>query len=483
MLWLAFALPLSIAEAAVNPPPLGVSPHLAPRYRPGVCPNLCQTMGEAYRKQQDAEHKLRKTGSKIRASYIAFAQKEKKRLEAVIAASAQEIVIREKEVERLKEIADRTESLSAAALERKKKSPFYSSLITHSNALKSLQREHNKVLERTKALEEILSSLRAGYNPNYQDMAVLEAVRGWEFHAGLPHIGVEEDNAAKEEGSDEAEEAEEKKKEEEKDEGLEEGMWSKEDLEGRKLDGLLGTDYVGLLLEHDEYTTANAHDSLLFDISSYIPDTLLPTFQALKNSVVGSLEILGIVRGGVEGSATESTKARKAYDDAEHSLKLTREEKQKAEEDYADLFDVEGFGKNGEWKKLEGTCLEKDTGEYTYEVCLFDEARQKPNKGGTTYSLGKFVSWNNKSPDVKLGSPEYYSKQHYEHGARCWNGPERSVILVLSCGTENAIHSIAELEKCEYQFTGTTPALCLPLEASAAAESKDGEDAASREEL
>jgi hypothetical protein len=25
---------------------------------------------------------------------------------------------------------------------------------------------------------------------------------------------------------------------------------------------------------------------------------------------------------------------------------------------------------------------------YTYEVCLFDEARQKPNKGGTTFSLG-----------------------------------------------------------------------------------------------
>lgn len=25
---------------------------------------------------------------------------------------------------------------------------------------------------------------------------------------------------------------------------------------------------------------------------------------------------------------------------------------------------------------------------YTYEVCLFDEARQKPNKGGSTFSLG-----------------------------------------------------------------------------------------------
>ena len=35
--------------------------------------------------------------------------------------------------------------------------------------------------------------------------------------------------------------------------------------------------------------------------------------------------------------------------------------------------------------------------------------------------------------------------------------------LVWSCGLENAITSVVELEKCEYQLTGTTPALCLPM--------------------
>jgi protein kinase C substrate 80K-H len=33
MFWLALAIPLSVAEAAVKPP-LGVAPHLAPRYIP-----------------------------------------------------------------------------------------------------------------------------------------------------------------------------------------------------------------------------------------------------------------------------------------------------------------------------------------------------------------------------------------------------------------------------------------------------------------
>jgi protein kinase C substrate 80K-H len=89
-------------------------------------------------------------------------------------------------------------------------------------------------------------------------MAVLEAVRGWEFHAGLPHIGVEEDNAVKEEGKDE----EEGEKKEEEEEVLEEGMWSKDDLEGRKLDELLETDYVGLLFEHDKFASGNSRASL-----------------------------------------------------------------------------------------------------------------------------------------------------------------------------------------------------------------------------
>ena len=91
-----------------------------------------------------------------------------------------------------------------------------------------------------------------------------------------------------------------------------------------------------------------------------------------------------------------------------------------------------------------------------------------------------FASWN-PSPGVVEGSAEYYSTQMYSHGTRCWNGPERSVKvpsfsyldfyspnnrsqLDLTCGTENVLLTITELEKCEYLFTGTTPALCLPLE-------------------
>lgn len=107
---------------------------------PGVCPNTCQEVGAEYKKKTEAERKLRKTGSKIRSSYIAYAHKEKKRLETLIADLVKEIETREKEVERLRgiklvqesrafmvtqpfsDIAERAESLSAAELEHKKQS-------------------------------------------------------------------------------------------------------------------------------------------------------------------------------------------------------------------------------------------------------------------------------------------------------------------------------------------------------------------------
>ena len=74
-----------------------------------------------------------------------------------------------------------------------------------------MQLEHQKHLEREKALGDILDSLRTGYNPNYQDMAVLEAVRGWEHFAGLTDIN----DVKKDEEASEGEESSEETAEEE----------------------------------------------------------------------------------------------------------------------------------------------------------------------------------------------------------------------------------------------------------------------------
>ncbi|CAA7269005.1 unnamed protein product [Cyclocybe aegerita] len=420
----------------------------------GLCPNQCKEVGEAYRKKYDAEMKLRKTGSKIRATYIVFAHKEKKRLEAEVVSLEKEIEEKEKEVERLQDVADRAESISQAALDHRKESPLYKSLIKHHNALKSLQREYKKKQEREKALGQILSTLRTSYNPNYQDMGVLEAVRGWEELAGLPHIN-DVDKGDKE-GEGQTEEAKEEAKEEEK---LEEGMLTAEELES-SVDPLLNTDYVSLLLEHDEHVQTPIEDSLLFDLQGYLPDSAIPVYEDIKDTLVSWLQKLGIIRSDDSAAAADSTRARQAFHDAERALGQLKSDKSNKEKDANEIFSIEGFGAEGEWKKLDGTCIEKDEGEYIYEVCFFQEVKQKPKNGGSTFSLGKFDSWN---PSVEVGTPGFYEKQVYNRGTRCWNGPERNTKLVLSCGLDNAIQTVLELEKCEYQITATSPALCLPV--------------------
>ncbi|KAL5508480.1 hypothetical protein ACEPAH_6099 [Sanghuangporus vaninii] len=437
-----------------------------------LCPNICEKVGKEHRTRVEAENKIRKKGSKIRSSYIAFANKEKKRLEDQVTATSRDVAAQEKEVARLKALMDRSEAMSAAELEKKKQSPLYQSLVEHAAALRALKREYNDLKDKEQTLSDILSSLRAGYNPNYQDMAVLEAVRGYEFYAGLPPSN--DRDRAKEEEDEKAKSEDAKVEEEEPEvEWLDEGEWSRDKLE-KDLNDLLATDLDSLLLEHDQHTDSEESDSLLFDLESYIPDALVPQYELLRDSFVSLLETVGIIRG-TESSSTESSgtsKARTAFHDAERELNKIRKEKENAQRELARLFDPEWFGAEGEWKKLDGQCLSKDTGEYTYEVCLFGEARQKPNKGGSNFSLGKFSHWND-AEGVEPGSPEYYSKMYYKKGARCWNGPERSVTLFLSCGTENAILSVSEPEKCEYHLTGTSPAICRPLEADTGAGAKN----------
>jgi protein kinase C substrate 80K-H len=129
---------------------------------------------------------------------------------------------------------------------------LYRSLLDHSNALKSLQREHKQHLEREKALGEILNTLRSGYNPNYQDMAVLEAVRGWEELAGLPHINDVRKDGDSADSKDDTQKSESEAKNGDGEEKQDDGVWSAEKLEN-ELDGLVGTDYVSLLLEYEEH--------------------------------------------------------------------------------------------------------------------------------------------------------------------------------------------------------------------------------------
>lgn len=64
---------------------------------PGICSDVCHVVGEEYRRTHEAERKLRKTGSKIRSTYIAYAQKVKAELEQSIQRLTAEVEVKRAE--------------------------------------------------------------------------------------------------------------------------------------------------------------------------------------------------------------------------------------------------------------------------------------------------------------------------------------------------------------------------------------------------
>jgi hypothetical protein len=121
---------------------------------------------------------------------------------------------------------------------------------------------------------------------------------------------------------------------------------------------------------------------LLHRAFSYLPDFVILQLENLKGSLAW-LQTLGIVSPGHDASAGEpqwlnvksilcscellsadSSKAHQLLADAERNLESLISDKENADSSALEIFNVHGFGADGEWKKLDGTCLEKDDGEY-----------------------------------------------------------------------------------------------------------------------
>jgi protein kinase C substrate 80K-H len=108
--------------------------------------------------------------------------------------------------------------------------------------LKSLHQVHQKIVEREQTLGSILEGLRTGYNPNYQDMAVLEAVRGWEALKG---------EGGEQHADGDTEVAEEQGQVVQK---QDDHLSAREISE--QIQALLSTDFYLLLLDHEKHINA-----------------------------------------------------------------------------------------------------------------------------------------------------------------------------------------------------------------------------------
>ena len=120
----------------------------------------------------------------------------------------------------------------------------------------------------------------------------------------------------------------------------------------------------------------------MLDLSSYIPQTFAPVFDYIQ---LFASTIFGYDPPSTD--AAEVSRVRQSLSDTEAVLREVEDKFESAQRDLEDLFRPDGFGKDGEWKKLDGLCLEKDTGE-----CVLSD----PNRYTLSYlSLGtrtRFVS-------------------------------------------------------------------------------------------
>uniref|UniRef100_A0A673M0I4 Glucosidase 2 subunit beta n=1 Tax=Sinocyclocheilus rhinocerous TaxID=307959 RepID=A0A673M0I4_9TELE len=111
------------------------------------------------------------------------------------------------------------------------------------------------------------------------------------------------------------------------------------------------------------------------------------------------------------------------------------------------------FGPDAEFTYLYSQCYELTTGEYIYRLCPFNRVSQKPKYGGSETNLGTWGSWS--GPENNK-----YLLMKYDHGTGCWQGPNRSTTVKLTCGKETVVTSTSEPSRCEYLIEFTTPAVC-----------------------
>ncbi|KAJ2833214.1 hypothetical protein J3B01_004515 [Coemansia erecta] len=126
-----------------------------------------------------------------------------------------------------------------------------------------------------------------------------------------------------------------------------------------------------------------------------------------------------------------------------------------------ELLEEKDLGPHDEFLSLYKQCYSLDTGEYTYEVCLLDRAAQIENKNNARQNLGTFTEFGQNR------------ELNYRNGAKCWNGPKRSITVAFECAGVVELVEVKEPEKCEYRAVMTGPFACqLPVSGS---EVVDGE--------
>ena len=413
------------------------------------CPDRCKEIGKEWRKQDEARKKAHGAAMRRRKDLVTEATRLQTEVEKRIETLQAEVEAKEVQVhsaEKVLEDAEKADKLRVvhsggaggggrtsvlANLAKNRVEELRSSLI-------SVRSQRDAVSNRLGELEQLFVGLQEAYNPNFNDEGVKRTVRAWEEYVARDKEGDWE--AAQDRDLDEI-----TKPDGENDSGINWMEWE--------------TDASAAEAQSDV--------AVLYRFSAYLPPSLRGWIEEKITSIRRSLVENGILVDNSDGSATNSVES-KAVVDARNAVNIANSELSNAKRDLTTHeSDLEkDYGPDSIFRALQGTCISKDAGEYTYELCFLQQTKQKPKKGGGDTNMGNFARLDREFVDEEVGADgkgvgrgERISMR-YENGQQCWNGPSRSTLVVLGCAEKEEIWKISESEKCVYRMEVGTTAVC-----------------------
>lgn len=419
-----------------------------------VCENKCKEIGKEWKKQHEQRQKSASTAAKKRKELVADAARRRKEVEDRIDTLGTEIEgakLKVKDLETALADAERQERAKVikgpgkasqaqvlAGLAKDRIEELRGSLIEVRSQRDSAK---SKVLE----LETILAIFKDEYNPNFNDEGVKRAVRSWEEYAARD----------KESDGNEAHD--------------------------RDLDEIAKPDSEGGAIKWEEWEKPEESDiDVLYQIEEYLPPAVRDWVDKKLRDLRLFLIENGIIAPSRGGGGSSDSVESKEVADARNALNAARDGLSGNENELTRHRDdlSQDYGPDDVFRALKGQCVSKDSGEYTYELCWLESTKQKPKKRGGDTGMGNFVGFDTVvvddelPPDGKgLGSGERRALR-YENGQHCWNGPNRSTLVVLACAETDEIWKITEEEKCVYRMEVGTPAVCGKGEANGAERTK-----------
>ncbi|KAI9673500.1 MAG: hypothetical protein M1817_002964 [Caeruleum heppii] len=415
-----------------------------------VCEDKCKEIGKEWRKNDEARKRAMSVAAKKRKELVVEAQRLKREVEDRIGTLETEIEGQEKKVQgldrELSEVQRRERGRIVkgpgkggrinvlAELAKRRIEELRESVI-------AMRDDRNAARSRIKELEGILYTFKEEYNPNFNDEGVKRAVRSWEEYAARKEPSEDDEVAAEERDLDEI----------------------------VKPDGPEG----GIKWEEFEGGEEESDVDILYKLEAYLPSSVRNWLDARIHDLRQLLIENGILADTSSSATTESpavVTARQALEAAQQSLETSRSGLTSHREDL-----VRDYGKDEVFRSMKGRCIEKDSGEYVYELCWMTTTKQKPKKGGADTGLGSFQHFDtvivDEDPSLASqsgstgggggggGTVERLALR-YENGQQCWNGPQRSTTVVLVCSGADEILKVFEEEKCVYRMDAGTPAVC-----------------------